>query len=189
MNPVLKSLSPSATDMIRMDHTRVLAAFHRYALDAQPKTKQGLVNGLCVALEIHAQIEEEIFYPALRSLDPQVVEKSFPEHQEMRRLIALLRAMDPAGPEYDATFMELMRAVIHHVADEETTLLPDAERRLAGQLGELGARMSRRRVELGSPRAGELARNMAQAVPPKAIMVGAGALLAGAFAFRALGKR
>ena len=190
MNAILKAVSPSATDMIRMDHTRVLASFHRYALDAQPRTKQGLVNTVCLALEIHAQIEEEIFYPALRSLDPQVVEKSVPEHQEMRRLIALLRAMDPAGPEeYDATFMELMRAVLHHVADEETTLLPDAERRLADRLGELGAQMSRRRVELGAPRAGELARNMARAVPPKAVMIGAGALLAGAFAFRLAARR
>lgn len=189
MNAILKAVSPSATDMIRMDHTRVLASFHRYALDAQPRTKQGLVNTVCLALEIHAQVEEEIFYPALRSLDPQGVEKSVPEHQEMRRLIALLRAMDPAGPEYDATFMELMRAVLHHVADEETTLLPDAERRLADRLGELGAQMSRRRIELGAPRAGELARNMARAVPPKAVMVGAGALLAGAFAFRLAARR
>jgi hemerythrin superfamily protein len=184
MNAIIKSLSSSATDMIRADHTRVLALFHRYDLRANARMKQGLVNSICLALEIHAQIEEEIFYPAMRGMDASVVEKSIPEHDEMRRLIATLRSQDPSSAQYDQTFLQLMRNVIHHVADEETTLLPDAERLLAERLPEIGAQMTKRRLQLSAPRAGEMVANTARAMPRNTALVAAGALLAGAFVFR-----
>ena len=128
MNPLLKNLSPTATNMIRMDHTHVLATFHQFEADTRPQIKKALVNTVSVALEIHAQLEEEIFYPAVRRVvtDPVVIDKSVPEHDEMRRLIARLREMAPGDADYDRTFMELMRDVMHHVADEETVLLPAA---------------------------------------------------------------
>jgi hemerythrin superfamily protein len=173
-----RTFSPSAADMIRADHTRVLAAFHRYDIHARPGVKQALVNTVCLALDIHAQIEEEIFYPAVRALDPGLVDKSVPEHQEMRRLIGQLRGMDAANLEYDGTFMQLMRDVIHHVADEETVLLPQAERVLADQLPELGARMSARRVQLAAPRMGEMAMNSARAHPAGSMLFAAGGLMA-----------
>ena len=186
MNRLLKTAAPSATSMIRMDHTHVMATFHRYRLDASPRAKRGLVETVCLALEIHAQLEEEIFYPALRAAGSELVEKSFPEHEEMRRLIGMLRGMDAADEQYDAIFMDLMRAVMHHVADEETVLLPQAESLLAERLGELGAQMTHRRLQLAAPRAGEMASNMARALPPKGVLVGVGALLAGAMALRRL---
>ncbi|USX20909.1 hypothetical protein NHH82_01700 [Oxalobacteraceae bacterium OTU3REALA1] len=75
----------------------------------------------------------------------------------MRQLIAALRADNGAGPEHDRLLLELMQKVIHHVADEETVLLPRAERLLGKyRLGELGARMTRRRVQLAAPKAGTL---------------------------------
>ena len=71
MNPLKNSFSPSVTKMIRMDHTYVLAAFHKYEIGANPRSKQALVATVCRALEIHAQLEEEIFYPALRTVSGQ----------------------------------------------------------------------------------------------------------------------
>src|SRR3954468_4194177 len=141
MQAVLTRLSPDATTMIRMDHTHVLATFHKYRVDASPDKKRVLADTICLALEIHAQLEEEIFYPAMRSVDPDLVDKSVPEHNEMKRLIAQLRASDESTQDFDRTIMELMRDVIRHVADEETMLLPDAERVLRDRLPELGAEM------------------------------------------------
>lgn len=184
MNAIIRTLSASATDMIRADHTRVVAMFHKYDLRARPQAKQALINRLCVALEIHAQIEEEIIYPAIRGVDASVVEKNIPEHDEMRRLISALRGMDPSSAHYDQTFLQLMRNVMHHVADEETALLPDAERLLAERLGELGAQMTRRRLQLSAPRAGEMVVNTARAMPKNTALMAAGALLAGAYMFR-----
>ena len=184
MNALAQTLAPTATDLIRTDHTKVLAAFHRYKPDASPGKKLALVNTVCLALEVHAHIEEEIFYPAMRAAHPALVDKSVPEHDEMRSMIAILRGSDPSSDEYDRTFMELMRTVMHHVADEETTLLADAERLLGDELSELGARMMKRRMQLMMPRAGEIARNSARAMPAMPIVFAAGALLAGALLMR-----
>jgi hemerythrin superfamily protein len=186
MNPLLKKLAPTITNMIRMDHTHVLATFHQYEVDTGPRTKQALVNTISLALEIHAQLEEEIFYPAVRRVvtDAQVIDKSVPEHDEMRRLIARLREMEPTHADYDRTVMELMRDVMHHVADEETVLLPAAERMLAGELEELGAEMTKRRLQLSAPRAGEIAGNTLRALPASTMLMSVGAVLAGSLVLK-----
>jgi hypothetical protein len=82
----------------------------------------------------------------------------------MRGLIARLRNMPVADPAFDETFFTLMRHVMHHVADEETQLLPAAERLLPQQLAGLGAQMTRRRLELTGPRAPELASSLARSL-------------------------
>jgi hemerythrin superfamily protein len=185
MNQLLSRISPSVTNMIRMDHTHVLTTFHQYESDASARVKKGLVDQVCVALEIHAQLEEEIFYPALRAVaDTEFVRKSVPEHDEMRRLISQLRKREPADAGFDETFYQLMNTVMHHVADEETLLLPAAERVLADQLGELGMRMTKRRLQLAAPRTGEIAGSMARSVGGAgAVVAGAGALLACSYLF------
>ena len=184
MDSLLSRLAPSITNMIRMDHTHVLTTFHQYGPDTSVRVKKGLADQVCVALEIHAQLEEEIFYPALRAVaDTDVVRKSVPEHDDMRRLINQLRKLEPVQPGFDETFYQLMNNVMHHVADEETLLLPAAERVLADQLGELGARMTKRRVQLAVPRSGEIAGSMARSVGAGAVVAGAGALLACSYLF------
>jgi hypothetical protein len=174
----LARLSPRITDMIRMDHTHVFAVFHRYKADTSPMRKSALVRNACLALEVHAQLEEEIFYPALRAVGPEaeVLDKSVPEHDEMRTLIGRLRSMPPDHADYDDTFYALQRAVVHHVADEESMLLPLAERTLAPRLAELGAQMTRRRMQLVAPHAGELAATSAQSFPLAALLAGTLAL-------------
>lgn len=156
----LKKLSPTITDMIRFDHSHVLVTFHQYTADARPKVKKALAETICDALEIHATLEEELFYPAMRGIDNDepVLLKSVPEHNEMRRLISELRATPATEVRHAQLLQQLMRDVIHHVADEETVLLPHAERLLGkDRLSELGVAMTRRRLELVGPKAGKIA--------------------------------
>lgn len=179
-----------ATTMIRMDHTHVLALFHRFKSDTSVGKKRALVANACLALDIHAQLEEEFFYPALREVigGDETLEKSKPEHDEMRRLIAELR--ERAGDDgpiestaFDDKFMDLMRIVIHHVADEETRLLPTAERLLNDRLGQLGREMMKRRVDLLRPHVGELAASTMRSFPSAAaagLLLTAGAVMVGA---------
>src|SRR4051812_34210072 len=131
----LNQLSPTITDMIRFDHSHVMVTFHQYTKDKAPSVKKALADTICSALEIHATLEEEIFYPVMRQFegDSAVMEKSVPEHAEMRRLIAQLRQTDAADPQHDKLIHELMRDVVHHVADEETVLLPHAEAMLSNE--------------------------------------------------------
>jgi hypothetical protein len=186
---VMSKLSPSITSMIRLDHTHVLSTFHRYHVDTAPETKRALVNTACLALEIHAQLEEEIFYPEMQAIGDRGMENKVSEHDEMRTLVARLRAMEPTDTDYDETFMRLMRIVMHHVAEEETVVLPAAERALGDRLNELGARMTKRRLQLAAPRTGEILGNTVRAMPASTMLVGAGALLAGSYLLRHAFKR
>jgi hypothetical protein len=181
MSPLLAHLSPSVTNLIRLDHTHVLAAFHQYEIGSSERLKRGLADNVCLAIELHTQLEEEVFYPALREVaDTEALRKSTPEHDEMRSLIARLRAMTVGDPVYDETFFELMRHVMHHVADEETLLLPAAERLIPEQLGELGARFNKRRLELATPRTPELARSLARSLSTGTLLAAGGTVLKGA---------
>jgi hemerythrin superfamily protein len=160
----LTKLSPSITDMIRFDHSHVMVTFHQYTTSSKASVKKALAETICTALEIHATLEEEIFYPVVRQINGSepVIQKSAPEHNEMRRVIAELRTTAPTELRHDELVMELMRDVIHHVADEETVLLPEAERLLGkDRLSELGAQMTRRRLELVKPKVGKIAANTA----------------------------
>jgi hemerythrin superfamily protein len=187
----LKKLSPSITDMIRFDHSHVMVTFHQYTKDKRPSVKKALAETICDALEIHATLEEEIFYPVMRprAADQKVMEKSEPEHMEMRSIIAELRRTDPRDSRHDELVFELMRDVVHHVADEETVLLPEAERSLSkDRLSELGTEMTKRRLQLVSPKAGKIAKNTAVGFSGStaAVVMGvAGAL----FAARAFTKK
>ena len=185
MNIALDRISPSITSMIRMDHTHVLAAFHRFKPELSSQRKQALVRHVCLAIEIHAQLEDEIFYPALREVlaGDETLEKSEPEHDEMRRLMDTLRAQAPEEPAFDQNFMKLMRTVIHHVADEETILLPAAEQMLHDRLSQLGTQMTKRRLQLLRPHAGEVASTAVQTFPGGAAAVALGAVALGAMLF------
>ena len=189
MNRMMNRLSPSATTMIRMDHTHALMTFHRYHIGTSPARKRAIAEMLCLALEIHATLEEEIFYPAMRSVDPDLVEESYGEHGEMKRLIEDLHGMRPEDRAYDMTVMSLMRVVITHVAEEETKLLPDAERVLGEErLAEIGAQMTRRRMELAAPRAGEIAINSAKTFPAATAALTGVVALGGYLVARALAR-
>ncbi len=111
--------------------------------------------------------------------------KSEPEHDEMRSMISELRATPASDSRHDTILHSLMRSVMHHVADEETVLLPEAEKMLTRErLNELGAAMTKRRLELLKPKAGQIAKNTAVGFSGSttAIVVGlAGALMAARF--------
>lgn len=184
MNPLLRMLAPSVTNMIRMDHAQVTATFHQYHPHGSPAKNQALADTARVALAIHAQLEEEIFYPALGELaDLKGVDKSLTEHAEMQRRLDALGGMRSTDAGFDAAFNELMRSVLHHVADEETTLLPAAERLLPERLAELGARMARRRVELTVSHAGDITSSLLRSMPESGVVMASGAVAAGAYLF------
>jgi hemerythrin superfamily protein len=182
----MNAICPDITTMIRLDHTHVLALFRRFRPTTSPRRKQALVANACLALEVHAQLEEEIFYPALaEAVGPHpALEKSVPEHDQMRQLIAALRDTDPYDVAYEETFRSLMREVLHHVADEETILLPLAEELIPDDLPALGLEMTRRRVQLLRPHLKELAATSVQSFPVLFGTAAVGLLLLGWLAVR-----
>jgi hemerythrin superfamily protein len=177
----LDTLTPDITTMIRIDHTHVLALFRRFNRSSSERRREAIVTNACLALEIHATLEEEIFYPALREAGgrSEALAKSVPEHDEMRNLIRTIREMLPDEPGYDETVCSLMRVVLHHVADEESVVLTEAEQLMPERLTELGMAMTRRRMELLRPHLGEVARTTVMSFPVATAAAAAGLLAVG----------
>jgi hemerythrin superfamily protein len=178
--PRLAAAAPSAVSMIKADHAAALTLFRKLTPDTGDMVREATLRRLCTALEIHAQVEEELFYAPLRSagIDSLLLDKSSADHDEMRRHIEQLRAAAPGAAQTEA-LNTLMNGVMHHMADEETKLLPHAETALGAQrLADIGAVMTQRKLELAKPQAGRLALDTVRAAPAKTGLVAAAMLLA-----------
>jgi hemerythrin superfamily protein len=188
MSAALDNMTPDITRMIRFDHAHVLAAFRRYRSRMTETRKRALVENVCLALDVHAQLEEEVFYPAMRRIAAasEILDKSVPEHDEMRTMIRSLRRMEAFDAAYDETFRKLVRRVLHHIADEETMLLPLAEEFMPDELGHLGRLMMRRRIELLKPHAAAAAATTFRTFPVGTAAAAAGILVAGWLLLRGL---
>ena len=186
MSSLMNKVAPSIISLIRLDHTHVMATFHQYMLHSSSGKKRAIVDNICLAVSMHAQLEEELFYPEMRKVshDSDVLDKSVPEHNEMRQIIDRLKGADPRSKGYDQAVMALMREIMHHVADEETTLLPEAEKYISKErLAELGAEWTRRRVRMAKPYAGEIAINTVKTFSTGTMVALAGTALALGYMF------
>jgi hemerythrin superfamily protein len=144
--------SPMAADAISLleaDHREVDGYFDQFE-DADGATaKKSLATQICLALKVHAQIEEELFYPAAREKtgDGDLIDEAIVEHAGAKILIAQIEAMQPGQDLYDAKVKVLGEQVRHHVREEEEELFPEV-RESGVDLDALGARMAARKAEL-----------------------------------------
>ncbi len=152
------SNSTNAIDLLKRDHKEVEELFDQYEKakdDADTAAKQELAVRICAALSVHAQIEEEIFYPAMRRRGEEareLVDEAAVEHQSMKDIIGRLESAPPDDPLYDAGVKVLSEYVKHHVKEEENELFPEAKSADI-DLDALGLTMVKRKQELGNPRA------------------------------------
>src|SRR5678815_5699611 len=123
-----------AIAMIEADHQRVRDQFAQYEAAEYVESKRTLAEHVFVELETHAQLEENIFYPAVNEgtdEGPGLVKESVQEHQTVKHLIQELQGMAHDTDEFDAKFQELIQHVGHHVAEEESAMFPLAEQELS----------------------------------------------------------
>ena len=153
-------MAQSATDMIREDHRKVEQLYRRYQGNEGPAAdKRALAEQICHELEVHASIEEGIFYPAVRAkLGPDsagLVEAALREHGELKKLIGQIRDGGDDSTQ-ERGMQALMQSVTHHVHQEEHQMLPQAEQGLGKELERVGAQMQQRKQEtVPSPAAAE----------------------------------
>jgi len=137
--------------MLKEDHRRVRDLFQEYEAAMDPRTKRELAEEVCTELETHAQLEEQIFYPAVNEESqegPELVQEAIQEHQKVKDMIAALREIGPDNREFDAKFRELMQNVEHHVEEEETEMFPLAEQELSEDLEEIKTEMQELKKEI-----------------------------------------
>jgi hemerythrin superfamily protein len=138
-----------AIALLEADHREVDDLFERYEGAESDVDKGELAAAICLALKVHARIEEELFYPPAREKtgDADLVDEAVVEHMGAKTLIAQIEAMKPGQPLYDAKVKVLSEQVRHHVEEEETELFPEVrETRL--NLETLGAKLAARKAEL-----------------------------------------
>jgi hypothetical protein len=137
-----KNVEGRATDLLREDHRKLQELFNEcsQAIHEQWNTRQTLVEQLCIQLELHARIEEEVFYPAVRRLNREFVSRALQDHATVARDIAVLKGHSPADAGYDARVIGLIRATEHHIADEESQFV-QLDGALSGEQARLQADM------------------------------------------------
>jgi hemerythrin superfamily protein len=140
-----------AIALLKADHREVEELFERFEKARGAERKQAVANEICAKLAVHAQVEEELLYPAARDVlsasDEGLVDEAAVEHQSAKELIAKIEAMTPADDLYDATVKVLSEYIDHHVKEEERELFPKLRQRRI-DLVELGERIAVRRDEL-----------------------------------------
>ncbi len=153
----------NAIDLLKQDHDEVDGLFKDYEAakeDGTSSAKLALASHICSALSVHATIEEELFYPAIRGADTEMddlVDEAAVEHQSLKDIIGRLEAAPQSDPLYDAGIKVLSEYVKHHVKEEENEIFPKV-RKSSIDLDQLGKRMLARKAELengnGKPASG-----------------------------------
>lgn len=117
------------TDMLRDDHQKVKALFEEFEEADDAKAKQRIVETALAELEVHAKLEEELIYPAIRAEidEDDLMDEALEEHHVVHGLIGELKKMKPSDGRYDAKFTVLAENVRHHIKEEESEMFPKAE--------------------------------------------------------------
>jgi hemerythrin superfamily protein len=140
-----------AVALLKEDHRRVEELFAKFERASGEGRKQKLANEICLALSVHARIEEEIFYPACEGkVEEDLLKEAYVEHDGAKLLIAEILAGEPSDEFYDAKVTVLQEQIQHHVKEEEKRLEGlFAQARKAGlDMDALGEQLAARKTEL-----------------------------------------
>jgi hypothetical protein len=130
---VAPSSKQDAIAMLNADHRKVKSIFKKFEKlkkqDSGDAEKAELVQEACMELTVHAQLEEEIFYPAVREAtgEDDLMDEAQVEHMSAKDFIAQLQSMRPGDEHYDAKFTVLGEYINHHVEEEEGEMFRKAK--------------------------------------------------------------
>ncbi len=146
---VAATVGTDAITLLKADHKRVSDLYEQYEKTRSNAKKRTLVASICRELSVHAQVEEEIFYPAVKAAlkDKEMVPEAHVEHASLKELIAQVRDKEPDGEMFDAKIKVMSEYTKHHVKEEQTEMFPKA-RKTRLDMKQLGAQIAARKEEL-----------------------------------------
>ena len=156
MPTTAKRAEPDACSLLDTDHRNVKKMFKEYetltgskAASASQK-KRDLANQICMELTVHAQIEEEIFYPALREAikDTDLLDEAEVEHASAKDLIAQIQDAAEVDDKFDAKVTVLGEYIDHHVKEERNEIFVKARAARGLDLVALREQLAARKEEL-----------------------------------------
>jgi hemerythrin superfamily protein len=120
--------SNPAVALLKKDHDTVKQLFDEFEAAKSRPAKKKIVRVALIELKVHATIEEEIFYPAVRkAIGKEIMNEADEEHHVAKLLIAELDSMSGSESHFDAKFTVLAENVRHHIKEEENDMLPKAK--------------------------------------------------------------
>ena len=140
-------MSTDAIVLLKADHKQIREQFRRFtdAGDDASAAKGKIVDKIIELLTVHTYIENEVMYPQVRALLPELADdvlESYEEHHVADVLVAELAGMQPDAERFDAKTAVLIENVTHHMDEEEQDWFPKVREGLGRkQLQEIGARM------------------------------------------------
>jgi hemerythrin superfamily protein len=142
----------NAFTLLKADHKKVAGILEKLdsTTERGVKTREELFTQLKTELDVHARIEETIFYPALAEVDEtrDITLEAFEEHRLVKQLLSELESMPKDDEQWTAKFTVLKENVEHHVEEEEGEMFPKARKVLGEEGAEtLGARMEKAKNE------------------------------------------
>jgi hemerythrin superfamily protein len=146
-----RKTSPDAVKLLKDDHRQVEDWFAQFEKTTSGSKKQKLANQICLALRVHTQIEEEIFYPACREagLEDDMMDEADVEHDGAKKLIEEIETGKAGDDHWDAKVKVLSEMIKHHVKEEEQRDGMFAKAKKADlDLDALGAQLESRKAEL-----------------------------------------
>ena len=143
--------NPDAVALLKKDHDEVEELFAQFEKASGDGRKEKLAREICRQLTVHAQIEEEIFYPACEGqVEEDLLKEAYVEHDAAKVLIAQIQDGEPSDEFYDAKVKVLKEEIEHHVEEEEKRMEGlFAQAKKAGlDMDALGEEMAKRKAEL-----------------------------------------
>lgn len=139
----------NAIALLEADHQVVNVLFKNYEKATANSEKKELVTKICQELSIHAQVEEEIFYPQVKAAlhDTELIPEATVEHATLKDLIAQVEEKEPDGEMFDAKIKVMSEYVKHHVKEEEDEMFPKAKKTKL-DLEKIGVEIIARKAEL-----------------------------------------
>ncbi len=139
-----------ATAILRADHKLVSKLFADFEKAESSEEKKAIADEICTELTVHAQVEEEIFYPAVKEAlhDSEMVPEAIVEHATLKNLIAEVQTDGLDEEMFDARIKVMGEYVKHHVKEEQDEIFPKARDNKNLDMVELGAQIMQRKEEL-----------------------------------------
>jgi len=154
-----RSTGDDALSLLKHDHDEVKTLFSQFEKAKDEAKQQQLCQQICMELTIHAEIEEQSFYPEVRRHEDMLdmVLESLEEHRQVKELIEKLKGMEPGNSRFEPDMKVLKEDVEHHVQEEEKEMFPQVKKAMGKErLEQIGQMLEQQKKRLkGEMQGGE----------------------------------
>ncbi|HYF22073.1 MAG TPA: hemerythrin domain-containing protein, partial [Caulobacteraceae bacterium] len=124
-----KGGNENVIELLKQDHRDVERLFEQFEKAENENEKMAIAERICLMLQVHTQLEEELFYPAIRGkIEDDMVDEAVVEHGSAKQLMEQIQAAEAGDEMFEAQVKVLQEQIEHHVEEEEQEMFPEVEK-------------------------------------------------------------